>query len=131
MTTIVSGGLSNIPAPRGRVAPATAAPPTVFGRAGSTELVAAGYDVARRAIGKALERVPFEDATRALAELADRRDDVLRMAEDHLGYATFDVPLAAQVDALLLVGHARARISAQHAKSTLVTRLRRTVCPGS
>jgi hypothetical protein len=127
MTTTVSGGIANIPGPRGRVVPGVVAPPTKFGREGGTELVETGYDLARRAIGKALERVPFEEGAGALAELADGRDDVLRMAEDYLGYTTFDVPLAAQVDALLLVGQARSQLAAGRAKQHLFTWLRRAL----
>jgi hypothetical protein len=44
--------------------------------------------------------------------LAEHRDEVLRMAEDYLGYTTFDVPLTAQVGALALVEDARTRLAA-------------------
>jgi hypothetical protein len=114
-----------------RLKPNIPTPPTQFGRDSADELLSAGYDLARRATGKALERVPFQDAARALTELAERRDDVLRMAEDYLGYTTFDVPLAAQVDALLLVERARYQLKAGHARPGLVTRLRRLVRPGA
>jgi hypothetical protein len=108
-----------------RLAPSIATPPTPFGRESAADLVRAGYDLARRATGKALEHVPFQDAARALTELAEGCDDVLRMAEDYLGYTTFDVPLAAQVDALLLVERARSQLNAGRAKPTLLTRLLR------
>jgi hypothetical protein len=114
-----------------RIKPNIPTPPTQFGRESADELVTAGYDLARRATGKALERVSSNDAARALIELADRRDDVLRLAEDYLGYVTFDVPLAAQVDALVLVEQARYELSAGHATPTLVARLRRVIRPGS
>jgi hypothetical protein len=83
----------------------------MFARQASPALVEAGYDLARRATGKALERVPFDTAVRSLIELADRRDEVLRMAQDFLGYTTFEVPLAARADALALVERARAQLA--------------------
>ena len=131
MTTTVSGSVAAGSGLRGRITPGISAPPTLFGRESAESLMTAGYDLARRATGKALERVPLEDAARALTELAERRDDVLRMAEDYLGYTTFDVPLAAQVDALMLVERARYQLRAGRAKPTLITRMRRAVCPGS
>jgi hypothetical protein len=109
----------------GRVLPGVTTPPTLFARQAPQALVEAGHDLARRAIGKALERVPFDDAVRALIELADHSDDELRMAQDHLGYATFDVPLAAQVDALMLVEGARSRLAEQSAPRSIIHRIPR------
>jgi hypothetical protein len=111
MTTTALGITTETTGPRSRVVPQS--PPTLFARQAAPQLVEAGYDLARRAIGKALERVPFDQAVRSLTELAERRDDVLRMAQDFLGYATFEVPLAAQADALALVERARAQVADQ------------------
>jgi hypothetical protein len=115
MTTMAQGRDTDHTGLRVRVAPPVS-PPTLFGRESSAELVEAGYDLARRAIGKALERVPVADAVRGLTELAEHHDQVLRMAEDYLGYTTFDVPLAAQVDALVLVEGARTGLAAAHTR---------------
>jgi HEAT repeat protein len=111
MTTMAHGSDTDHTGLRVRIAPPVT-PPTRLGREGSAELVEAGYDLARRAIGKALERVPVADAVHGLTELAEHRDEVLRMAEDYLGYTTFDVPLTAQVGALALVEDARTRLAA-------------------
>lgn len=82
-------------------------PPTLFGRQSDRELVEAGYDLARRAIGYALEDVPLRDAISSVVQEAPSRG-ALRIAFDYLAYVRFeDVPRSTQVQALFLVEDAR------------------------
>jgi hypothetical protein len=121
MSTMAQGPDTDHTGLRVRIAPPVS-PPTLLGRNSSAQVVEAGYDLSRRAIGKALERVPYAAAVRGLTELAEHRDDVLRMAADYLGYTTFDVPTAAQADALLLVEDARTRLAAAQPRRTVTRR---------
>lgn len=83
-------------------------PPTLFGRESDWDVVQAGYDIARRAIGYAMENVALPDAIASLAEDAPS-PDALRMAFDYLAYTRFeDVPRSEQVEAFFIVEDARA-----------------------
>lgn len=83
-------------------------PPTLFGEQSDPDVVHAGYDLARRAIGYALENVPLRDAIGALVTETPSRD-ALHMAFDYLAYTRFDdVPRSEQVEAFFLVEDARA-----------------------
>jgi hypothetical protein len=87
--------------------PSLERPPTLFGHESDDELVRSGYDLARRAIGYALEDVPLGRAVAALVDEAPSRD-ALRMAFEYLAYMRFeDVPTSEQVDAFFLVEDAR------------------------
>jgi hypothetical protein len=88
-------------------------------------LAQAGHDLARQAIGKALEQVDHADAVGDLIRFAHSRRSVLEMAHDYLGWVRFDAPLSAQVDALFLVD--RALYELEHpatAANPVVTALR-------
>lgn len=75
----------------------------MFGGECDWALVEQGYDLARRAIGYALEDVPLGSAVPVLVEEAASRD-ALRVAYDYLAYTRFeDVPLREQVEAFILL----------------------------
>ena len=83
-------------------------PPTLFGQQSELQVVRAGYDLARRAIGYALENVPLRDAVGALVAEAPS-PEALQMAFDYLAYTKFeDVPRSEQVEAFFLIEDARA-----------------------
>lgn len=89
-------------------------PPTLFGRQSDEELARSGYDLARRAVGYALEGVPLRDAVATVAREAPSRPS-LRMAIDYLAFVRFeDVPRGAQVEALCLVEDARTAFDREH-----------------
>ncbi len=107
MTTTVSRGIprqavSTTPVPTTGV---LLRPPTLFAQQATEELVRAGHDLARRAIGYSVEKVPFDDAAERL--LGDEpTHDALRIAQHFLAYSCFDVPLTTQTDAEFLVENA-------------------------
>lgn len=115
MTTTVSRAIpsQSVGTATERVPVALLRPPTLFARHSPDELVRAGHDLARRAAGYSLKKVPFDDAVSRLLESEPARD-ALRVAQDLLAFGRLDVPLVAQVDAEFLVENAIHRLEHLH-----------------
>lgn len=111
MTTTVSRAIpqQSVGTATSRVPVELLRPPTLFARHSPEEIVRAGHDLARKAVGYSLEKVPFDDAVSRLLE-SDPSRDALRIAQDLLAFARLDVPLVAQVDAEFLVENAIYRL---------------------